>query len=54
MLNLRPERAQNRGAQQKAGQELPHDGGLADPLHRLPHQASDQEQDNDLRQENDF
>ena len=49
-LRLGPDRAEYRRTKQNSGDQLPHDGRLPDPLHRLAHQASDQEQQNDLRQ----
>ena len=42
--SVRPERAEHRGPEQDAGEQLPHDGGLADPLHGLAQQAPDQQQ----------
>jgi hypothetical protein len=50
-LRLWPDRAKHGGPKQNSGDELPHDGRLPDPLHRLAHQAAYQEQQNDLREE---
>ena len=51
VLGLRPERAEHRRPEQKAGEQLPHDGRLADPLHDLAHETADREQKNDLPEE---
>ena len=54
MLQLGPERTENRGTEQDAGDQLAHDRRLADPLHQLAHQPAADEQDNDLGKENDL
>src|SRR5215831_15447991 len=47
-----PEGTQGRRAEQDAGDQLAHDWGLANPLHRLAHQPPACEQYDDLQQEN--
>jgi hypothetical protein len=53
-LRLWPKRSKYRRAQHDPGDELPHDCGLADPLHDLAKQARDQKQQHDLRNEDRF
>ena len=51
VLGLRPERAEHRRPEQEAGDQLPHDGRLAEPLHPFAHETTDREQENDLPEE---
>ncbi len=51
LLARRPQGAQDGGSQQDAGNQLAHHRRLADPLHRFAHQASRDDQDDDLQQE---
>ena len=54
VLEIRPEPTEHRGPEQDAGEQLAHDRGLADALHRLAQQAADKHQDNELSEENDL
>lgn len=54
LLELGPDCAENGRPEQDAGQELAHDTGLPDPVHRLPEQAPDDEEGDDLNKEDDF
>ena len=54
VLRLRPEPAEQRGAEQQAGQQLADDRGLADPLHQLAEPAADRDQQRDLDEQDEF
>jgi hypothetical protein len=51
VLTLRPKRAEYRWTEDNARDQLPHDGGLADPLHGLAKKPANQKQQHDLRDE---
>ena len=51
VLQVRPKHAEYGGTEHDAGNELAHDGGLADPLHGLAQQPPNDEQNADLREE---
>ena len=48
VLQVGQQRAQHRRAEQHAGEQLPHDRGLADALHGLAEQPADQHQRDEL------
>ena len=54
VLQVRPQRAQHRGPEQDAGEQLAHDRRLPDALHGLAQQAPDEHQRDQLHEENDF
>ncbi len=51
MLKVGRERAEQRGTEHQAGDELPHHRRLLEPQHRLPKQTADQDQQQQLRDE---
>ena len=53
-LCLRPEPAEQRGAQDQAAEQLADHGGLADPLHQFAEPASDRDQQGYLDQQQEF
>lgn len=53
-LRVRPHRAEHGGSEREAREQLPHDRGLADALHRLAEQAPKQHEQNDFGDEDRF
>ena len=51
MLPFGPQHAEHRGAEQNAGEQLPHHGRLADALHRFAEQAPGRHQHHQLDDE---
>ncbi|MGY3456832.1 hypothetical protein ACVWW5_002282 [Bradyrhizobium sp. LM3.4] len=54
MLRVRPDPAEQRRAEQDAGEQFADHRGLADALHGLAETAADRDQEHDLRNQQEF
>ena len=54
MLQVGPQRPEQRGPEQDAAEQHAHDRGLADPVHGLAQEAPDQHQRDQLSKEDDL